>query len=163
MEPLKPSQVEHALRILENIEQNPETTQASLATQLGVAVGSVNWYLKRLIARGYIKVSRLQRKRLRYLITPRGIAEKSRLAYRYMQISLQVYRQVRTEAKSLLDQAQAAGYREICIRGDGDLAEICGLTCLEQGLTVVAHTDSSVPVLEVDGARLLLRWPESRA
>ena len=47
-------QVERDLRILEHIEHDPNVTQATLATHLGVAVGSVNWYLKRLINKGYI-------------------------------------------------------------------------------------------------------------
>jgi len=45
-------------------------TQADLAARLGVAVGSVNWYLKRLINKGHIKVRQMKRRRLRYLITP---------------------------------------------------------------------------------------------
>ena len=54
-------------RLLEAIEQNPDATQAGLATQLGVAVGSVNWYMKRLIRKGYVKATQLQRRRLKYL------------------------------------------------------------------------------------------------
>ena len=73
------TQARQDLHILENIEKNPEITQADLAAQLGVAVGSVNWYLKRLVKKGYVKVTRMERRRLRYLITPQGIAEKTRL------------------------------------------------------------------------------------
>ncbi len=43
------------LQILNHIGENPDTTQADLAAQLGVAVGSVNWYVKRLINKGHIK------------------------------------------------------------------------------------------------------------
>ena len=56
-------------RLLEAIEQNPDTTQASLATQLGVAVGSVNWHLKRMTRKGYVKVTQLQRRKLKYFVT----------------------------------------------------------------------------------------------
>ncbi|HXV99233.1 MAG TPA: winged helix-turn-helix transcriptional regulator, partial [Anaerolineae bacterium] len=73
------------LEILNHIEENPDTTQADLATQLGVAVGSVNWYLKRLITKGYIKVTQMQRRRLRYLLTPKGLAEKAHLTTSFMQ------------------------------------------------------------------------------
>ena len=64
------SDVERQLRILEALERNPETTQASLAAQLSVAVGSVNWYLKRLVRKGYVKVTRMERRRLKYCVTP---------------------------------------------------------------------------------------------
>ena len=60
------------LILLEQIEQDPDVTQATLATKLGVAVGTVNWHLKRLVAKGYVKVKRAQRKKLRYIITPDG-------------------------------------------------------------------------------------------
>ena len=45
------------LTLLEQIESDPDVNQSALATQLGVAVGTVNWHLKRLIAKGAVKVS----------------------------------------------------------------------------------------------------------
>jgi len=62
-----------ALEMLTHIEANPDITQVTLAEELGVAVGTINWYLKRLISKGYVKVKRAQRKKLRYIITPEGI------------------------------------------------------------------------------------------
>ena len=62
------------MALLEQIERDPDVTQASLATQLDVAVGTVNWHIKRMIAKGYVKVKRAERRKLRYIITPEGIA-----------------------------------------------------------------------------------------
>jgi DNA-binding MarR family transcriptional regulator len=152
--------LEHNIQLLETIEQTPKVTQLDLAAQLGVAVGTVNWYLKRLIAKGYVRVTRMQRKRLLYLITPRGIAEKSRLGARYMRASLGVYRETRAQSLQLLEQVRAAGHAQVVIEGDGDLAEICRLTCLEQGMPVVKSP--RVPVLRVDGARIKLVWAEKK-
>ncbi len=153
---------EQDLRILEQIEQNPDITQADLAARLGVAVGSVNWYLKRLINKGYIKVRQMQRRRLRYLITPKGIAEKVRLTYEYMHFSLRVYRELRAEAQRLLSKVQAAGYSEVYIDGDGDVAEICRLTCLERGVKVASASQTDLlPVLRVEGSGLALEWAGS--
>ena len=160
----KPIPLEHSLRLLETIEENPQVTQADLATQLGVAVGTVNWYLKRLIGRGYIKIRRMQRRRLLYLITPRGISEKSRLGVRFAQSSLQLYRDTRAQSIELLQCARSAGYAQVGIEGNGDLAEICRLTCLEQGMLVVdAMCERALPILQVDGARIKLVMPESSA
>ncbi len=158
----KPIPLEHNFQLLETIEQNPQVTQADLAAKLGIAVGTVNWYLKRLINKGYVKIRRMQRKRLLYLITPRGIAEKSRVGVLYMRGSLIVYRQTRAQALALLDQTRRAGYRQIVLKGDGDLGEICRLTCLEQSVQVAHSADTDVlPVIEVDGARLTLTMPSS--
>jgi len=156
------AEVEHELRLLEEIERRPDTTQADLAARLGVAVGSVNWYLKRLIEKGYVKVTRMQRRRLHYLITPRGMAEKARLTYEYTQASLHMYRQVRQEAQRLLETAQEAGYKAVRIEGNNDMAEICYLTCLERGLQ--AEKDrADVPTLRAEGMRLVLAWPDGAA
>ncbi len=153
------------LSLLEEIEHDPDATQASLAAQLGVAVGTVNWHLKRLIAKGYVKVKRLQRRKLRYIITPEGLAFRALLAMDYIESSMRLYRRTRQRVRELLTQARQAGYDQICIEGEGDIAEICRLTCLEQGIAVVDanHNDGGNPVaiLRVVGTRVLLQL-ESR-
>ncbi len=145
--------------ILNHIEQNPDTTQADLATQLGVAVGSVNWYIKRLINKGYIKVSRMERRRLRYLLTPQGISERARLTKKFMQASLHWYRVTRQDTKIFLDEIQQAGYDTVCIEGDGDLAEIVYLSCLEAGVEVKSNLDPAYPTFRIDGLKTVLDWP----
>ena len=148
------------LEILSHIEENPDTTQADLATQLGVAVGSVNWYIKRLINKGYIKVAQMQRRRLRYLLTPQGLTEKARLTRKFMQASLYWYRETRDTSKAFLEQIEQAGYDTVCIEGDGDLAEIIYLTCLEVGVDVKEKVDWSFPVFRIDGLKTKVDWPE---
>ena len=157
------TQATQDLQILEHIEQNPDITQADLAARLGVAVGSVNWYLKRLINKGYIKVRQMQRRRLRYLITPQGVAEKARLTASFMQVSMRLYRETRETARQILTEIRQAGYRGVHIEGDNDLAEVCYLTCLEQGVQVVGAPQPSIPTLRVEGMETLLVWPEGEA
>ncbi len=149
------------LEILDHIEKNPDTTQADLAIQLGVAVGSVNWYLKRLVNKGYIKVTQMQRRRLRYLLTPKGLAEKAHLTTSFMQASLHWYRETREASKRLLQEVQQAGYDTVCIEGDGDLAEIVYLTCLEAHIKVKSEIDPDLPVFKVEGFKTVLDWPKN--
>src|SRR5512145_2523924 len=87
------------LSLLDEIEHDPDVNQATLATQLGVAVGTVNWHLKRLIAKGAVKVARAERKKLRYIITPEGLALRARLAVDYVEHSLSLYRKTRQRVK----------------------------------------------------------------
>jgi len=147
------------LEILTHIEANPDTTQADIAGQLGVAVGSVNWYIKRLINKGYIKATQMERRRLRYLLTPNGLAEKARLTRKFMQASLHWYRVTREASKDFLAQVKKAGYDTVCIEGDRDLAEIIYLSCLEAGVAVREEVDPTYPVLKVEGLKTLLEWP----
>ncbi len=154
------STAERALRILEHIEQNPDATQAGLAEKLGVAVGTVNFTVKRLVKKGYVHVKQLERRRLRYIITPEGIALRTRLALDSLQYSMRLYRETREQAQDLLAQVRLGGYQAVCLRGEGDLVDICRLTCLEQGLHVQDDTPAgSLPTLCVNGTTLALVWP----
>lgn len=145
------------LTLLEEIERDPDTSQVTLAARLGVAVGTVNWHLKRLIAKGYIKVKRAQRRKLRYIITPEGIALRAKLTVAYIENSMALYREVRGEARQLLSAARSKGYDLVHIDGDGDIADICRLSCLEQGFPIVEDPqDGAVAVLKIHGKSISL-------
>ena len=153
------SEVERELRILEILERNPETTQANLANQLGVAVGSVNWYLKRLIRKGYIKVTQLQRRRLKYFVTPAGLALKTQLTAKYMEASLKVYRELRQAARETLVQVRQAGYTAVISDDRNEAMEIFRLTCLEENVDIRMNPASSVPLIKVEGKKFVVKWP----
>ena len=142
------------LTLLEQIERDPDVTQASLATQLGVAVGTVNWHIKRLVAKGYVKVKRAERKKLRYIITPEGIALRARLTVDYIERSFDLYRRTRQRVKTHLSEVKKAGYDRVRLIGEGDVADICRLSCLEQDIQIVP--DGNFPKLEVKGFKVLL-------
>lgn len=154
MEPEAQPDPARDILLLEKIEDDPDVTQASLADLLGVAVGTVNWHLRRLIEKGYVKVKRAQRRKLRYIITPEGIAFRARLTINYIEQSMRLYRRTRQRVQELLAEVKQAGYRSVRIEGQGDIAEICRLTCLEQGIAV--SEDGTLPILQVDGTKVRL-------
>ena len=141
------------LVLLEQIEHDPDITQASLADHLGVAVGTVNWHIKRLVSKGYVKVKRAQRKKLRYIITPKGVSLRARLTVEYIERSMRLYRNTRKRVGRLLDGLRLSGYEEVrlsgTLDGENDLGDICRLTALERGIRIVE--DGSAPELEVRG------------
>jgi DNA-binding MarR family transcriptional regulator len=149
-----PNETARELSLLENIERDPDVTQLSLATQLGVAVGTVNWHIKRLIDKGYVKVKRAERRKLRYIITPEGIALRARLTVDYVEQQFLLYRNTRLRVKEHLEKIRQAGFDRVQIIGEGDVADICRLTCIEQGMSMV--TDPDVPQLEVSGLKVIL-------
>jgi DNA-binding MarR family transcriptional regulator len=150
------------LSLLEQIERDPDITQASLAAQLGVAVGTVNWHLKRLVAKGYVKVKRAQRKKLRYIITPSGMSLRARLTVEYFDRSFQLYRDTRQLVTDLLTDVRKIGYDSVRIealrKGPDDIIDICRLSCLEHNIKVVET--GNVPILQVRGVRVSLVQPE---
>jgi DNA-binding Lrp family transcriptional regulator len=128
------------LKLLEAVEQNSRVTQRSLATKLGIALGLTNIYLKRLVRKGYIKCVNVQSNRITYLITPRGITEKVRLTYEFMDYSLHLYGEVRQHLRVVLQECAAAG-RRVAIYGRGEAAELAYLSLREFGLEPVAIFD----------------------
>ncbi len=156
------SQEDRELILLEQIADDPDINQATMAESLNVAVGTVNWHIKRLVSKGYVKAKRAQRKKLRYIITPQGIALRARLTIQYIENQMRLYRETRQMVKELLAEARAEGFHQVNVIGDSEIADVCKLTCLEQGFEVV-NLDN-IPVLEVLGYSVKLhleKEPES--
>jgi Winged helix-turn-helix DNA-binding len=131
------------LKMLEAVQQDSRVTQRGLASQLGMALGLANIYLKRMINKGWIKCVNIQPNRISYLITPRGIAEKARLTYEFMDYSLHLYGEVRQHLRAVLTDCAAAG-RRVAISGRGEAAELAYLSLKESGLEPVAVFDKEV-------------------
>jgi DNA-binding Lrp family transcriptional regulator len=128
------------LKLLEAVEEDSRITQRSLAARLGIALGLTNLYLRRLVRKGFIKCVNVQPNRISYLITPRGIAEKVRLTYEYMDFSLQLYGEVRQHLRGVLQECAAAD-RRVAIYGRGEAAELAYVSLKECGLDPVAIFD----------------------
>ena len=127
------------MHLLTEVAQSPDVTQRELSTRIGVALGLTNLYLKRLARKGYIKVADFPRKpaakkRLRYLLTPKGIAEKSRLTYDHVAYSLSLYRRARQTLRESLSLLPESGIKRIALYGTGEAAELAYLTLKELGL-----------------------------
>ena len=137
------------LKALEAIASDDRVTQRTLANKLGIALGLTNIYLKRLVRKGYVKCVNLQSNRLRYLLTPKGITEKTRLTYEFMEYSLFLYRQVRDQLRSGLQPFVLQDRKRAVIYGTGEAADLAYLSIAEIGLELVA-------VFDDDGARTFL-------
>ncbi|HMQ52986.1 MAG TPA: winged helix-turn-helix transcriptional regulator [Anaerolineae bacterium] len=147
------------LQILSLIEENPNTTQLEMAERLEVSVGTINWHLKRLIGGGWIKVTRMQRRRLRYLLTPIGLEAKNQLMREYLHRSLSWYRRAREASKLRLAEVKAAGYDTVYVEGEGDLAEIVYLSCLEAGVQVKKKPTGACPTFRIQAWQPVVEWP----
>ncbi len=148
------------LQVLEHIENNLDVTQSTLADHLGVAVGTVNFVVQRMIKKGYIRVKQLERRRLKYIVTPDGIALRTKLAMVSIQYSMKLYRETRLEARKLLERLRKDGYDSVRLVGKGDLVDVVSLTCLENGINLVQR--GAVPVIRVEGTQLFLEEQQQR-
>lgn len=126
---------DHEYSLLNEIAQDSLVTQAALSKRLGIAVGSVNWYVKRLIQRGWIKVSHLDRTRLKYDLTNEGMHVFSQRALLYARDSLKVYGDVRSKAKALVGELKHRGVEQVYLTGSDEMMDILRLTCIENGIS----------------------------
>ena len=132
MNEIKPR--EYAL--LNEIAQDSLVTQASLSDRMGIAVGSVNWYVKRLIQRGWVKVSHLDRTRLKYDLTPKGVKIFTKRAVSYARDSLKVYADLRGKAREIARELAQKEIRQVYVEGRDEMADILRLTCIEAGIHI---------------------------
>jgi hypothetical protein len=131
-------EAQRELTLLDAVERDQDITQRILSAKLGVALGLTNLYLKRLVRKGYIKCVNVQPNRLRYLLTPQGIAEKTRLTYEFIDYSLRLYREVREHLSAVLRPCRGDGASRVAVFGTGEAAELAYLSLKEQGLDPVA-------------------------
>lgn len=134
------------LDLLEALERDGGQSQRRLASDLGIALGLVNAYLKRCVKKGLVKVSEVPARRYIYYLTPQGFSEKSRLTVEYLSHSFGFFRQAKLDCSELLRTAKSRGVRHILLVGRSDLAEIAALCAMEQAIGIGG-------LVQDDGAR----------
>lgn len=143
------------LDILFQIERDSNATQASIAEQLGMAVGTVNWHLKQLISRGCVSIQRGERRKLRYTVTPEGLATRDDLMKSYIHDGLSLFRLIRDEMARRLEELAETPHRVLFLDGESDVAEICRLVCADRGWRVAASAEPGIPRIRVVGLNIL--------
>lgn len=129
------------LKLLEEIDKDETPSQRDLSRKLNISLGLVNSFIKRLAQKGYCKVTTIPKNRVRYLLTPKGAAEKTRLTYEYIQSSVIFYRDARHKVKTLLSNLGSEGVRKICFYGVSDLAEIAYLSMQDTPINLAGVID----------------------
>src|SRR5690606_31998221 len=129
------------LGLLESVERDGARSQRHIASELGIALGLVNAYLKRCVKKGLVKVSEAPARRYAYYLTPQGFAEKSRLTVEYLTSSLSLFRRARADCADIFALARARGMNRVVLAGISDLSEIAMICALESGVEIVAFVD----------------------
>lgn len=130
-----------SFQLLSEIAGEEPLSQRELSRRLGIAVGLVNSYLKNLVAKGYVRVKNFPRNRYAYLLTPTGLAEKSRLAYQHLSYFTNLYTVARQDYLTLFQSLKAEGVTQVVFCGVDEVAEIAYLSLREVGLELAAVMD----------------------
>jgi predicted transcriptional regulator len=146
----------HEYTLLNEIAQDSMVTQANLSNRMGIAVGSVNWYIKRLIQRGWVKVSHLDRTRLKYDLTSEGMKVFTKRAVSYARDSLKIYADLRNKAQTIAHELEQKGIEQVYVEGHDEMADILRLTCIEAGIQI-GETPNRVTVkVEGQGYKIII-------
>ncbi len=135
------NQALRTLKILEEIDNDHTPSQRDLAKTLNISLGLVNSFIKRLAQKGYFKITTIPRNRVRYILTPKGAAEKTRLTYEFIQSSFQFYKEARKKFGTLFKDLQTQGIQRVIFYGATDLTEIAFITIQETNIQLVAVVD----------------------
>ena len=139
-----------------DLAEDTHITQRRLSTKLSIAIGLTNLYLKRLVLKGYVKCLNVRPNRIQYLITPKGIAEKTRLTYEFMDYSLHLYGQTRRQLRQRLLPLATGDRKRVAIFGSGEAAELAYMSIIELNLELAGVFDDQAegmflgkPILDI--------------
>ncbi len=113
-------------------------TQRELAQSLNISLGLVNAFIKRIVRKGYFKVATIPGRRMRYLLTPKGVAKKSRLTAEYLQYSLSYYGEIRKRLMLYAEELRKEDVQKVVLVGTGEFAELFTLA-LQQAKIEIAQ------------------------
>ena len=91
--------------LLRKLESNPEYTQRQLSVEMGLSLGKVNYCIKKLVEKGWVKLTNFSRSsnktRYVYFLTPKGIEQKGRLTVSFLKIKMKEYELLEKEISIL--------------------------------------------------------------
>ncbi len=148
------------LGLLDSVDRDGGQSQRRIASELGIALGLVNAYLKRCVKKGLVKVNQAPARRYVYYLTPRGFSEKSRLTIEYLSYSFRFFREAKNDCAALVSAAGERGVDRVVFAGKSDLAEIASLCVNEAGLKVIGVVDPALEDGRFLGVPLVKSWED---
>ena len=130
----RPPQEFRELNLLQELEKNPVCSQRELSNKFGFALGVTNACLKKMVQRGWIRVKDIDHRRIGYYLTPKGLAEKSKLNHHLISWSLQHYSILRKAIGQRLQEMSGQGVKRVAFYGVSQEMELAYL--LIQGTAV---------------------------
>ena len=110
----------HEYEVLTHLSENEITTQRQISRGTGLSLGTVNLLLKKMVRKGLVKIERLNARTMRYILTPQGMEEKARLAYRYIRKSYRQIMRINQALDRLLAERTEEGDGKVILCGPAD-------------------------------------------
>ena len=136
---------DYEFKIIYEIGKDLNTTQRKISRQIGLSLGMTNIIMKRLIAKGYVKVKGLDRRRVQYILTPRGFTEKVKKTHQYLLRSIETLKTVKEKIQDTVLEYYEKGERNFTILGKGELADIVEISLRDMGKEDLRYWRAKTP------------------
>ncbi len=136
---------DYEFKIIFEIDKNLNTTQRKISRQIGLSLGMTNLVIRKLIAKGYIKVKGLDRRRVQYILTPRGFAEKVKKTHRYLLGTIETLREVKEKIQDTILEYYEKGEKNFIILGKGELADVIEISLRDMGKKDLRYSRARTP------------------
>lgn len=118
---------EKEFAVIREISNNELPDQRTIATKTGFSLGLTNLIIKRLVKTGYIKLKQLNRRKIQYILTPKGFTEKAKKSYKYTLKTINLFRVIKEKIQELITNYYHQGVKNFIIVGNNELAELAEL------------------------------------
>ncbi len=127
--------MEQEYQVLTHLQENEQTSQRKLSKHTGLSLGAVNILIKKMARKGLIKIEKLNSRTVRYILTPQGIKEKTRLTYSFVRRSYRQILNITTAVEELIKEETAPEEKEVVLYGPADEIEAILINTL-RGLNI---------------------------
>jgi DNA-binding MarR family transcriptional regulator len=137
----KPSESMRDFQLLEELEKTPNLSQRELSKKFGIALGVTNACLKRMVRRGWIRLTKVPPRRIGYYLTPKGFAEKAKLSITFFSYNILHYSNLKAMITEKLLEMAFQGVKRVIFWGVSDEMEIAYITLQGTDMELVAIVD----------------------
>jgi DNA-binding MarR family transcriptional regulator len=147
---------EREFELINIIGKRLGSNQRDLSQQLNLSLGQTNMLIRRLVSKGFIRISQLDKRKVQYILTPKGMSENMRKAVKYTLNTINSLGLIKNNLKSILNDHYARGHRAFFVYCEADLTALVEQTFLELSLTDAKMTVlKELPPSDVEGMLLI--------
>jgi len=143
----KPAEDLKHLQLLEELEKDPHISQRKLSNKFGISLGVTNAFIKNMTKKGWLVVKGINHKRIGYFLTPKGIKEKTKLAYHLMENAISRYVEIKDRVAKKMVSLNTYGIKKIIFYGVGEEMEIAYITLQGVDIKLVGIIDDNPDII----------------
>jgi DNA-binding MarR family transcriptional regulator len=147
---------EREFELINIIGRRLGSNQRDLSQRLNLSLGQTNILVRRLVSKGYIRITQLNQKKVMYMLTPKGISENMQKSVKYTLNTINALGLIKKRLADILTRLHAEGQRHFYIYGEHDLVTLVEMVFLDLKLdgVIFAHL-KEIPEQEIKGVLLI--------